>query len=59
MIVVPSEVRNKLVDALERAQSPPALYGITRSTRLVVERDYRIIAAALEAIDGWMRANAK
>lgn len=58
-MIVPSEVRNKLVDALERAKSPPALYGITRSTRLIVERDYRIIAAALEAIDEWIRAHAK
>lgn len=53
--MIPNEIRNRLHDALERADNPPSLHGVRGDVRVAVERDYRAIAGHLKAILGWIR----
>ena len=52
--MIPNEIKNRLIDALERADNPPSLHGVRGDIRAAVERDYRAIAGHLKAIAGWM-----
>lgn len=53
--MIPSEVRNKLIDALERSSEPPFMGRAAYADRRRVEADYKAIHDALTAIDEWMR----
>lgn len=55
MTPVPVEIRNRLIDALERAENPPTLWQVRAETRKVIERDLRFIVEDLRAIDTWIR----
>lgn len=53
--MIPNEIKNRLVDARERADNPPSLHGVRADVRVAIERDYRALAAHLWAIDEWLR----
>lgn len=53
--MIPNEIKNRLIDALERADNPPSLHGVRGDVRVAVERDYRAIAGHLKAIETWLR----
>lgn len=55
MTPVPVEIRNRLIDALERAENPPTLWQVRAETRKTIERDLRFIVEDLRIIDTWVR----
>lgn len=55
VVRVPGEIRNRVIDALERAESPPPLHQVRPETRVAIERDYRAMREHLRALSSWIR----
>lgn len=56
MILVPGDIKNRLVDMFERTQQPPNVWRLQHDIRLSVERDYRQLHADVKAIREWVTA---
>lgn len=54
--MVPSDVKNRLTDALLRVESPPTLWGVRADTRVALAREFRLLRDDLRVVAEWVRS---